>query len=144
MAETGDRLFALDTSALLALWNDEPGADEVEKILKSKDNGVIISFMSYMECYYRMWRNCGREKGREIYAHLFTLPVERIDLSEEILQTAVEIKATCALSVADSWIIATARVKDAILVHKDPEFLQVKSIVQLYNLPFKNGKMPTT
>ena len=64
MAETGDRLFALDTSALLALWNDEPGADEVEKIIKSKDNGVIISFMSYMECYYRIWRNCGREKGR--------------------------------------------------------------------------------
>ena len=43
----------------------------------------------------------------------------------------------------ESWIIATARVKDAILVHKDPEFLQVKSMVQLYNLPFKNGKVLT-
>ncbi|MCK4728584.1 MAG: PIN domain-containing protein [Desulfobacterales bacterium] len=137
MTETKSKLFALDTSALLTLWNDEPGADEVEKILKSKDNGVIVSFMSYMECYYRIWKNCNREKGREIYAYLFTLPVERIDLSEEILQIAVEIKATCALSVADSWIIATARIKDAILVHKDPEFLQVKSTVQLHNLPFK-------
>ena len=137
MTETKSRLFALDTSALLTLWNDEPGADEAEKILTSKDNSVIVSFMSYMECYYRIWKNCGQEKGREIYAYLFTLPMERIDLSEEILQTAVEIKATCALSVADSWIIATARIKDAILVHKDPEFLQVKSTVQLYNLPFK-------
>jgi len=137
MTETKSRLFALDTSALLTLWNDEPGADEVEKILTSKDNSVIVSFMSHMECYYRIWKNCGQEKGREIYAYLFTLPMERIDLSEEILQTAVEIKATCALSVADSWIIATARIKDAILVHKDPEFLQVKSTVQLHNLPFK-------
>ncbi|MCK4487508.1 MAG: hypothetical protein KAU38_12205, partial [Desulfobacterales bacterium] len=34
-------------------------------------------------------------------------------------------------SVADSWIIATARIKDAILVHKDSEFLQVESRVQL-------------
>jgi len=71
---------------------------------------------------------------------MMSVEVERIDLSEEILQAAVEIKATCALSLADSWIIATARVRDAILVHKDPEFLQVKSIVQLYNLPFKDGK----
>jgi predicted nucleic acid-binding protein len=137
MTETKSKLFALDTSALLTLWNDEPGADKVEKVLKGKNNSVIVSFMSYMECYYRIWKNCGREKGREIYAYLFTLPVERIEPGEEILQTAAEIKATCAVSVADSWIIATARIKDAILVHKDPEFLQVKSTVQLYNLPFK-------
>ena len=140
MTETKNKLFALDTSALLTLWNDEPGADVVERILKSKENRVIVPFMSYMECYYRIWKNCGREKGREIYGYLFTLPVERIDLSEDILQTAVEIKATCALSVADSWIIATARIRDAILVHKDPEFLQVKSTVQLYDLPFKLTK----
>lgn len=140
MTERRNKLFALDTSALLILWNDELGADVVERILKSKENRVIVSFMSYMECYYRIWKNCGREKGREIYGYLFTLPVERIDLSEDILQTAVEIKATCALSVADSWIIATARIRDAILVHKDPEFLQVKSTVQLYDLPFKLTK----
>jgi ribonuclease VapC len=90
-----------------------------------------------MECYYRVWKNCGREKGREIYSYLFTLPVERVNLREDILQSAAEIKATHALSVADSWIIATARVKGAVLVHKDPEFLYAKSIVQLLNLPLK-------
>lgn len=136
MAEERSKVFALDTSALLALWNDEAGADEVEGILKRKDVIVIVSFMSYMECYYRMWKNCGREKGREIYSYLFTLPVERLNLTEEILQGAAEIKATHALSVADSWIIATARVNDAVLVHKDPEFMQVSSVVQLRNLPF--------
>ncbi len=130
-------MFALDTSALLALWNDEAGADEVEGILKKKDVIVIVSFMSFMECYYRMWKNCGREKGREIYSYLFTLPVERVNLTEEILQGAAEIRATHTLSVADSWIIATARVNDAVLVHKDPEFMQASSVVQLRNLPFE-------
>jgi len=137
MSEDRSNIIALDTSALLTLWNDEVGADEVEDILKSEDKTVIVSFMSFMECYYRIWKNLGREKGREIYAYLFTLPIERVNLSEEILQSAVEIKATHALSVADSWIIATAKVKDAVLVHKDPEFIQVSHIVKLQNLPFK-------
>ncbi|MGA1843331.1 MAG: PIN domain-containing protein [bacterium] len=137
MSETKNNIFALDTSALLTLWNDEPGADDVEKILRIKANRIIVSFMSYMECYYRIWRNRGREKGREIYAYLFTLPIERIDLNEEILQLAAEIKASYSLSVADSWIISTARFMDAYLVHKDPEFLQVNSLVRLHNLPFK-------
>ena len=137
MAEERSNLFALDTSALLTLWNDEDGSDEVEGILKSNDKIVIVSFMSYMECYYRIWKDSGREKGRELYSYLFTLPMERVNLSEDILQNAAEIKATYTLSVADSWIIATAKVNGAVLVHKDPEFLQVINIVQLQNLPFK-------
>ena len=137
MAEERSNLFALDTSALLTLWNDEDGSDEVEGILKGNDKIVIVSFMSYMECYYRIWKDSGREKGRELYSYLFTLPMERVNLSEDILQSAAEIKATYTLSVADSWIIATAKVNGAVLVHKDPEFLQVINIVQLQNLPFK-------
>ena len=138
MKKIKNKLFALDTSAILTLWNDEPGADEVERILSVQNKDVIVSFMSYMECYYRVWKSCGRDKGREIYAYLFTLPIKRINLSEEILQTAVSIKATCSLSVADSWIIATAIIEDAILVHKDPEFLQVKSLVKMHTLQFKH------
>ena len=137
MTEIKSNIFAFDTSALLTLWNDEPGADDVEKFLKNKTKRVIVSFMSYMECYYRIWKNCSREKGREIYVYLFTLPIERIDFNEDILQLAAEIKASYTLSVADSWIIATAKYMDAFLVHKDPEFQQVNSIVKLYNLPFK-------
>lgn len=137
MKEIKADIFAFDTSALLTLWNDEPGADEIEKILKSKNKHVIVSFMSFMECYYRIWKDGRREKGREIYSYLFTLPVERINLNEDILQSAVEIKASYNLSVAYSWIIATAKSMDAFLVHKDPEFKQVNSIVKLYDLPFK-------
>ena len=88
MAGDTNSCFVLDTSALLALWNDEEGADEVEDMMKSDNKSVIVSFMSFMECYYRIWKNLGREKGREIYAYLFTLPIERVDLNEHILQNA--------------------------------------------------------
>ena len=46
--------FVLDTSALLCLKENEPGASEVEAILRQhgKKEAVFISFMSVMELAY--------------------------------------------------------------------------------------------
>jgi predicted nucleic acid-binding protein len=68
------------------------------------------------------------------------LPVRRIDATYTIFEKAVEIKATNNLSVCDSWIIATAIAANATLVHKDPEFEQVKRAVKLKQLPYKKGR----
>ncbi len=65
------------------------------------------------------------------------LPLVKIDITDPIVEKAVEIKATNSLSVCDSWIIATAIVTDAVLVHKNPEFEQVKALVKLETLPYK-------
>lgn len=62
----------------------------------------------------------------------------RINLTELIFEKAIEIKATNNLSVCDSWIVATAICANAVLVHKDPEFEQVKSLVRLKTLPYKS------
>jgi predicted nucleic acid-binding protein len=42
-----------------------------------------------------------------------------------------------ALSVCDSWIVATAVALEAALVHKNPEFEHVGSIARLLALPYK-------
>jgi len=65
------------------------------------------------------------------------LPLSRVNLSDPILDRAAEIKATQRVSVADSWIIATALEIGAVLVHKDPEFEQVKDRLTLLPLPYK-------
>ena len=44
------------------------------------------------------------------------------------------------MSFADSFIAATALHLDAILVHKDPEFDALKSILQMESLPYKHGR----
>lgn len=128
--------YVFDTSALLTLWNDEDGADWVEDMLRSNTQ-VYVSFMSYMESRYRLWKNTGRAESEEFSRYLELLPVQRINITEPIFEKAIEIKATNNLSVCDSWIIATAFATDAILVHKDPEFEQVKTIVKLKALPYK-------
>jgi predicted nucleic acid-binding protein len=134
-----DRSYVLDTSALLAYWNDEKGADEVEKILRLGSSGarVYISFMTLMEAKYQLWRKVGKQSADEFERMARNLPMTRIDVTDLILDLASEIKAKRKLSVADSWIIATAMETQSALVHKDPEFEQVKDRLTLVTLPYK-------
>ncbi|MDZ4383198.1 MAG: PIN domain-containing protein [Thermodesulfovibrionia bacterium] len=128
--------YVLDTSALLTLWNDEEGADIVERIMRS---GVLIyvSFMTFMEGRYRLWKNVGKGESDEFSQYLELLPVKRVNINDLIFEKSVEIKATNNLSVCDSWIIATAITTNSVLVHKDPEFEQVKKKIKLKTLPYK-------
>jgi predicted nucleic acid-binding protein len=53
---------------------------------------------------------------------------------------ASELKAQHKISVADSWIIATAIARKATLVHKDPEFDALSDRVAMKILPYKKTK----
>ena len=132
--------YLLDTSALMALLTDEEGSDDVTYILQRAESGAVevyVSFMTYMETLYRVWRIAGEEAAKNTYAELKEMPIYRVDLSEPILLRAGSIKANYRLSVADAWIIASAIQMEASLVHKDPEFEQVQNIVSLITLPYK-------
>jgi len=138
--EAESKRYLLDTSAILALHYGEEGAEIVERLLRNSDKGkveVLISFMSFMEMYYRIWRDFDEKTAKRSYLELKTLPIIKIDVSENLLLLAGKTKAQNTLSVADSWIIATAIESKAVLVHKDPEFEQVKNIVKLLTLPYK-------
>jgi predicted nucleic acid-binding protein len=133
---TDSASYVFDTSALLTLWNDEEGADSVERLLRSGAR-IYVSFMSCMESRYRIWKTAGKDESQEFSNYFDLLPVKRINITDPIFEKAVEIKAASSLSVCDSWIVATAIATDSILVHKDPEFEQVRTIVKLKALPYK-------
>jgi len=78
--------------------------------------------------------------GNEMLRSPRLLPVEQVDVTEAILATASELKANYRISVADSWIIATAINRSAVLVHKDPEFEALSDRVALKTLPYKKTK----
>src|SRR5215475_7439586 len=131
MAERG--LFMLDTSALLTLRGDEPGADRVENLLsksKNKTCVLLISFMTRMELLYLVWREEGEEAAREALRLIDSFEIEWVSCETEILELASRLKAQGGLSVADSWIGATAIAREATLVHKDPEFAKFREISQ--------------
>jgi predicted nucleic acid-binding protein len=127
--------FLLDTSALLALRDNEQGANRISELL-SDGSPCYGSFMTLMEVFYRVWKDEGEAAGREAYADCFALPMVWIHESPEILQRAAVIKATHPLSVADAWIAATALELEVTLVHKDPEFEHLPELLQ-ERLPYK-------
>jgi ribonuclease VapC len=114
--------FLLDTSALLTLRDDEPGADRVAALLREQEASCLACFMTRMEMLYRVWKDEGELAGKLALQQCLALPLTWIECSDELLRRAAEIKARNTLSLADAWIAAAAFENDAVLVHKDPEF----------------------
>jgi predicted nucleic acid-binding protein len=133
--------FLLDTSALLALRDNEPGADQVADLLYKAQKGeskCLSCFVTLMEIFYRVWKDEGEQEGRLAYEKCKSLPIEWIHESHLLLEKAAEIKATHKLSLADAWIAASALLADAVLIHKDLEFehLNCEQLV----LPYKSSQ----
>ena len=133
--------FLLDTSALLTLRDDEPGAQRVAEVLHLADQGKAKCygcFMSLMEVFYRVWRDESRQAGLLAYQQCLALPIEWMHSDDALLIKAAEFKALYPLSLADAWIAACACGHGATLLHKDPEFRPL-AIAQEF-LPLKPTK----
>ncbi|MEB3332552.1 MAG: PIN domain-containing protein [Synechococcaceae cyanobacterium] len=127
------RRWLLDTSALLALRDDEVGAARVAALLQAAQNRegrCLVCFMSRMEVLYRIWKDEGERNARLADAQLQALPLDWVPCSDALLEEAAVIKACQTLSVADAWIAAASRQQQAVLVHKDPEFRPLLQIPQ--------------
>lgn len=132
------KYYLLDTSALLTLRDDERGADTVAELLQKAQDGeckCFACFLSLMEILYRVWKDEDEFAGRLAYEECRSLPIQWIHETENLLVASAKIKATNKLSVVDAWIAASALQENAILVHKDPEFISVECL-QL-ELPYK-------
>lgn len=117
--------YLLDTSALLTLRDDEPGAQRVAELLALAQNRKCECsgcFMSLMEMMYRVWRDESEGKANLAYQQCLALPITWIHETPELLKAAASIKARHPLSVANAWIAASTELAGATLVHKDPEF----------------------
>lgn len=135
-------VYVLDTSAWLTLIEDEAGADLVQAILEKARAGevvVLVSFMSFMEVYYITLQERDQSEAQVRVDLMAAAPGLRVESTETLGTLAGELKAHHRLSVADAWIAALAKERNATLVHKDPEFGQVEATIQFLQLPYKVG-----
>jgi predicted nucleic acid-binding protein len=125
--------FVLDTSAMLALRSNESGADRVHVLLRQAGRNqchVFLSFMTRMELLYCIRRDEGAESAGAALRLIDSFAIRWVSCEPAILEIASEIKAAGRISVAESWIGATAVLHNATLVHKDPEFESFPRISQ--------------
>jgi predicted nucleic acid-binding protein len=130
--------MVLDAHALMVLFNDEPGANEVERILLKAESGsskLLMSVVNWGEIYYSILRGASQEiaetKAHEIAGMQIELvPVDADDL--DLVRQAAAFKATRKMSYADCFAAALAKIKNAELVTGDREFKQLARDVKIH------------
>lgn len=139
--------FVLDTSAVLAVLADEPGAERVTTLLRSTEieagagerveRPILLPFMALMELEYLTRRRVGPAEARRALQLVQSWPVTVVESSIPWRHEAARVKASTPLSVADAWICSLALLHNAVLVHKDPEYDAVEGLLA-ERLPFRS------
>ena len=126
--------YLLDSSALLALIEDEPGATRVEKLLRNES--VLIPWVALLEVHYVTARRHDVAEADRRYGLLTQVGATVLwENDERLLLQASRLKATYRLSLADSLIAAHALRHSSLLVHRDPEYQHLADELELEQLP---------
>lgn len=140
MIENNRKRYVLDTSAILAYIEEEAGSDTVENLLIRATTGeidVYIAFITLTEIFYITLQEQGEKEARQRIELVRSLPVKIDESHDELNMAAGRLKARQRISLADSYIAAVSQLRDAILVHKDPEFEKVAPAITEQRLPYK-------
>ena len=131
-----NKIFVLDTSALMTFIEQEDGAERVREIILHQQ--ILIPWLAVLEVVYISHRELGESEAMTRYAMLKRLNGKIIwDADESVLLTAARLKANHRLSFADSVIASFAIQNQATLLHKDPEYDALKGQVEMETLPYK-------
>lgn len=132
--------YILDTSALLAYIENEEGVTEIQGLFEQALDDQIELFVSVVSCievFYISWQEQGANTARDRLKLITDLPVTQQVVDDAMVETVATLKATKIMSFADCCIAGLAIHKNAILVHKDPEYEQVGDQFQQVKLPYK-------
>ena len=118
----------LDTSALLAHYLAEPGATLVQELFENPKVEAGTSILALFEFDLRLRQLEIDVATRDSVVNRYrALLVEVVDVDEVIRKEGIHLKisATARVSAMDILIAATASVRGAILVDRDPHFTAI-------------------
>jgi predicted nucleic acid-binding protein len=127
----------LDSWALIAFFEDEPAAEEVENLLVKAEAGthkLLLCVVNWGEIYYNTMRKVSQEAAEKKVKEIAGLPIEIVGVDDgnlELVRQAAIYKATKKLSYADAFAAALAKLRSAELVTGDHEFAEVESEIRV-------------
>jgi len=124
----------LDSFALLAYLNGEPGLARVKEVLKSAERGtcrVFLCMINFGEVLYTTERRRGFAIAQSVQSLIESMPITILDATRNLILDAAHIKANHALSYADAFAVAAAVRESATILTGDPEFETVESLVKI-------------
>jgi predicted nucleic acid-binding protein len=122
------RRVVLDASALMAFFEDRPGAEKVEELIGLAVAGkteLLMTVVNWGEVYYSVWLAQGREAAAKVSAEIAQLPIEIVDADFELTKVAAGMRAQYKLPYADCFAAALTKVRKASLLASDQDFRAV-------------------
>lgn len=132
--------FVLDTSAIFTFTGNEPGAERVRELLIDGIAGRVQlfgSFVTLTEVEYITLQKEGPQAARQRLADLVAMPIHWLHSDAMLCSEAAKLKSTYRISFADAFVAATANHFNAILIHRDQEFIPLSNNLQQSMLPPK-------
>lgn len=116
-----EAVFVFDACALIALLEDEPGAEVVEALLQEPANRCLIHAVSACEVYYDLCRRGDTEDADSLEALFAEYDLEILEtLPSHLWRIAGKLKAEWRrVSLADCFALALAIREEGILVTSD-------------------------
>ena len=127
----------LDSWALLAFFEDEPAAEQVESLLVKAEAGthkLLLCVVNWGEVYYNTMREVSQEAAEQTAKEMAGLTIDIVGVDEqnlELVRQAAIYKATRKLSYADAFAAALAKIRNAELVTGDREFKVVENEINI-------------
>ena len=124
-------VYVLDTFALLAYFQDEPGTERVMEVLQSAQKEkcrVCLCMINLGELLYIVERCRGLTEAQAVLAAIQQAPIEILPVDQETVFAAAHVKANYALSYADAFTVACAGQLDGVILTGDKEFESVENI----------------
>ncbi len=121
--------IVLDASALMTFFEDRPGAEKVEDLIRLGVEGkrqLLMSVVNWGEVYYSTWRAHGPGVAQKVLEDIAQLPLEIVDADLELTRHAAQLRAEHKLPYTDCFAAALAAVRKASLATSDKDFARVE------------------
>jgi len=121
--------YVMDSFAIIAFFEDEPGADRVSLVLRSlldRKAKAYMSVINWGEVYYNVLRDQGVEIAEKVIGQLRQYPIELVDADKSLTYEAAKSKGRYRIAYADCFAAALSHRLNAEIVTGDPEFKKLE------------------
>jgi PIN domain nuclease of toxin-antitoxin system len=128
----------MDACALIASVAGEDGSENVHKMLNAAfdgDAGIIMNKVNVLEVYYDIYRTYGQGNALKFLRDIKSIPIKiNSEITDDLLIEAGRFKVAYKISLADSIVLAEAKINNASIITADHHEFNI--IEKLENMNF--------
>lgn len=124
----------LDSYALMAFFEDEPGADFVRGLIQKaveSNTSLLMSIVNLGEVWYSIARTNTPETADQYVHEIKGMGIEIVDIDWTLTRQAAAFKINGSISYADCFAAALAKLRKAELITGDKEFKVLQDEIKI-------------